>query len=98
VKIYCDVHGTSRGNIAGHSDAACAEALCQLQSAGHDVRPCSSDASLGYEDKLDVLSGDLVGVVLIDDDRRILATAVRKGAIVVPAERLLEFAAMVGAR
>lgn len=93
--IYVDYQGTYVGN-ARYSDEACAEAVMEMMNAGHQVRACSSAPGPGQVDKCAVLAGDLSGIVLIDDEPGILAAAARKGAITVPAARLLELAAMLG--
>lgn len=97
--IWVDVNGTIKANVAGHSDEACAEAVSRLKASGHKVYVCTAtpQSSEQFDKSLLLSQGNMRGAIIVDDDASVLSVAVRKGAIAVPAARLLELPELLGA-
>lgn len=92
MRVIVDCNGTIVGNVGGISDAAAAEALLEIKELGHEVCICSGAPGPDVADKVRVLAGDLSGAAVVDDDYDILRCVLRRGAIAVPAARLLDLA------
>lgn len=95
MRVYVDRNGTLINNVGGIADAAVAQAVEGMREAGHEVEICSAMPEEGQLDKGRVLSSDLRGAALIDDEHSILSCALRRGAIAVPAHQILAFATVL---
>lgn len=98
MRVLIDFNGTMEGNLCGATLAETLQAALDIGEAGHDCRVMSGDPT-GAEaklngmlvlDKIDALDGKLLDAMVIDDDSQILAAALRRGAIAVPAHRLMD--------
>lgn len=109
MRVLIDFNGTMEGNLCGATLAETLQAAQDISDAGHQIRFVSGDpgaaaAKLGSNytvtDKAAAFNQtDLRDAMVIDDDHQTLAACVRRGAIAVPAHRLLDVAdAMVPSR